>query len=63
MLLGFTTLFITDFPAKIVQFAAFLAIFRRKEAVIMKLNVLTLISMGKIQLLFCTLMLKIVESN
>ena len=47
MLLGFTTHLITDFPAKIMQFPAFLAIFRRKEAVIMKQSVLTMISMGK----------------
>ena len=47
MLLGFTTHYITDFPAKIMQFPAFLAIFRRKEAVIMKICVLTLTSMGE----------------
>ena len=63
MLLCFTTLFITDIHAKIEQFPAFLAIFRRKEAIIMKSSVLALISIGKIQLLFCTLILEIVDTN
>ena len=47
VLLCFTTHYITDFPAKIMQFPAFLAMFRRKEALIMKIGVLTLTSMGE----------------
>ena len=53
--LCFTTYFITDLHAQLEPFPAFLAIFRQKETVI--------ISMGKIQLLFCALILKIVDTN
>ena len=47
MLLCFTTHFITDLHAQLQSFPAFLPVFRRKEPVIMKQSVLTLMSMEK----------------
>ena len=60
MLLSFTTHLITNLHAQLEQFSAFFLIFRGEEVVIMKLIFLTLMSMGKKQLLFLTLISKIV---
>ena len=60
MLLSFTTHLITNLHAQLEQFSDFFLIFRREEVVIMKLIFLTLMSMGKKQLSFLTLISKIV---
>ena len=62
VLLSLTTLFITDFHAQIEQFPAFLAIFRRKEALIMYLSVFNTDLYGE-NFYFFTLILKIVDRS
>ena len=61
MLLCFTTHFIGGYPTKLELIPAFLVIFRREEVTIMNKLSLTLMSMGKKQLLFLTLMSQIVD--
>ena len=55
MLLCFTTHFIGGYHTKLEPFPAFLVIFRREEVTIMNKVFLTLMCMGKKQLLFLTL--------
>ena len=61
MLLCFTTHVITDLHAQLEPFPALLIIFRREEVAIMNKASLTVMSMGEKQLLFLTLIYKIVH--
>ena len=63
MLLGFTTRLVIDYHTKIEHFHAFLTIFRRKEAHIMKFIVFNTDVYGGKLLLFYPLIPKIVDSG
>ena len=63
MLLGFTTLFITEFPAKNSAVSCISSYLQTKRSSDNEVKCLRLISMGKILLLLCTLILKIVDTN